>query len=214
MKSLVTFILTIAMLFAAIGDSNDANRDTVLSPTIDVTSPVVTSPAVQYVAQESITKTEPTEATIMATAPTRAETDSTVNTDKASNAEPTVNTSPTVTTCPEIQEDELTSLGRFMLTAYCSCRKCCGSYALNRPTDKNGNEIVYGAMGVKLKAGVSVAVDPRIISLGTKIVINGSTYIAQDTGGNVKGRHIDIYFGNHQDAVNFGVQKAEVFIYK
>ena len=106
------------------------------------------------------------------------------------------------------------SLGRFTLTAYCSCSKCCGQYALNRPVDEYGNEIVYGSIGVRLIAGVSIAVDPRVIPYGSEVVINGHTYIAHDTGGSIKGNRIDIYFNDHQEALNFGVQYAEVFMVK
>lgn len=113
----------------------------------------------------------------------------------------------------EVQNDGIRSLGKFKLTAYCSCKKCCGKYAANRPVDENGNEIVYGSTGAQLQAGVSIAVDPRVIPYGTKVVINGHTYVAQDTGGSIKGKKIDVYFDDHQEALDFGVKKAEVFIY-
>ena len=112
------------------------------------------------------------------------------------------------------EDDGLVSLGIFRLTAYCSCQKCCGSYALNRPVDENGNQIVYGSIGIRLQAGVSIAVDPSVIPYGTEVVINGHTYVAQDTGGNIVGHIIDVYFDNHQDALNFGTKKAEVFVYE
>ena len=109
-------------------------------------------------------------------------------------------------------EPKLISLGEFKLTAYCSCQKCCGKWALNRPLDENGNEIVYGASGERLFASTSIAVDPSVIPLGTEVIINGNTYIAHDTGSAVKGNVIDIYFDSHEEAWNFGLQYAEVFI--
>ena len=105
------------------------------------------------------------------------------------------------------------SLGTFTLTAYCSCQTCCGVYALNRPVDENGNEIVYGASGSRLEAGVSIAVDPRVIPYGTPVIINGRTYVAHDTGGGIKGNRIDVYFDDHDEAWDFGTQYAEVFVY-
>ena len=111
------------------------------------------------------------------------------------------------------QDPDMVSLGMFKLTAYCSCQECCGEYALNRPVDENGNEIVYGSIGVRLQAGVSIAVDPSVIPYGTEVVINGHTYIAQDTGGSINGNRIDVYFDDHYDALVFGVQNAEVLIY-
>lgn len=115
-------------------------------------------------------------------------------------AEPTVDVEP-----------ELTDLGEFKLTAYCSCSKCCGKWAEGRPVDEYGNEIVYGASGAKLTAGYSLAVDPKLIPYGTKLVINGEIYEAQDCGGAIKNNRIDVYFNNHADAVEFGVQYANVY---
>lgn len=109
-------------------------------------------------------------------------------------------------------EPELTELGKFKLTAYCSCSKCCGKWADNRPKDEFGNDIVYGASGAKLTAGYSLAVDPKLIPYGTKLVINGEIYEAQDCGGAIKNNRIDVYFNNHSDAVEFGVQYANVFM--
>ena len=98
------------------------------------------------------------------------------------------------------------------MTAYCSCTHCCGKWAYNRPVDENGNEIVYGSTGEKLIDGVSIAVDPNVIPYNTEVIINDNTYIAHDTGGAIDGNRIDVYFNNHQEALNFGVQYAEVFI--
>lgn len=113
----------------------------------------------------------------------------------------------------EPEEPELVSLGEFKLTAYCSCNECCGEWALDRPLDENGNEIVYGASGAMLEAGRSIAVDPEVIPYGTILIINGHEYVAEDCGSSIKGNHIDIYYSCHQTAKEFGIQYAEVFTY-
>lgn len=104
------------------------------------------------------------------------------------------------------------SLGNFKLTAYCSCSLCCGKWALSRPIDNNGNEIVYGSIGERLKEEYSIAVDPSVIAYRTEVIINGKVYKAQDCGGAIKGNRIDIYFEDHQEALNFGIQYSEVFL--
>ena len=98
-------------------------------------------------------------------------------------------------------EPELRSLGRFKLTAYCACSKCCGK--------SDG----ITASGTKAKQGRTIAVDPKQIPYGTKVVINGHTYVAEDCGGGIKQNRIDVFFNSHKDALNFGVQYAEVYIY-
>ena len=105
---------------------------------------------------------------------------------------------------PKKENDEssnLVSLGEFKLTAYCACSKCCGEWA-GSPT----------ASGVMPKANRTIAVDTNVIPFGTKVVINGNTYVAEDTGGAIKGNKIDVFFDSHSKALNFGVQYAEVFV--
>lgn len=103
-------------------------------------------------------------------------------------------------------------IGSFLLTAYCPCEKCCGKYAENRPIDENGNKIVYGATGQRLYQGISIAVDPSVISYGSKVLINGKEYVAHDCGGKIIGNRIDVFFENHDDAKQFGTQTHDVYI--
>ena len=110
------------------------------------------------------------------------------------------------------EEPTATSLGIFTLTAYCSCELCCGEYALTRPVDENGKQIVYTASGNRAVPGVTIAIDPTVIPYNTNVQINGRTYTAHDTGGLIKGNRIDVYFENHQEACEFGLQTAEVFL--
>ena len=108
------------------------------------------------------------------------------------------------TASPELTPS-LISLGEFKLTAYCACEKCCG---------KAPGDPYYGitAYGYQVTAGRTIAVDPDVIPIGSEVVINGHTYIAEDVGGAIKENRIDIYFNTHQEALEFGVQYAEVFI--
>ena len=112
----------------------------------------------------------------------------------------------------EEPEPQWISYGTYTLTAYCACETCCGYWATTRPLDENGNPIVYTASGARAEAGTTIAVDPSISPYGTQVKINDHIYTAQDTGGAIKGNRIDIFFDNHADAWNFGMQQAEVFI--
>lgn len=99
---------------------------------------------------------------------------------------------------------EYTELGTFKLTAYCICQECCG---------KSPEHPEYGitASGTRATPGRSVAVDTSVIPFGTKLYINGNTYIAEDTGKLVKGNVVDICFENHREAELFGYEYAKVF---
>jgi 3D (Asp-Asp-Asp) domain-containing protein len=93
----------------------------------------------------------------------------------------------------------------FKATAYCSCEKCC---------DKDPSDEWYGitASGKRARWG-TVAVDRRVITLGSKLKIKGfpdTIFRAEDVGGAIKGNHIDVWFPSHREALKFGVQEIVV----
>jgi 3D (Asp-Asp-Asp) domain-containing protein len=92
---------------------------------------------------------------------------------------------------------DYTDLGTFKLTAYCACSRCCGK--------SDG----ITASGKKATANHTVAADTSLIPFGTELMINGETYVVEDTG--VRGMVIDIYFDSHEEAQGFGVKYAKVF---
>jgi 3D (Asp-Asp-Asp) domain-containing protein len=60
----------------------------------------------------------------------------------------------------------------------------------------------------------TVAVDPSVIPLGSRLLIEGfdNVFVAEDTGGGVRGNHIDIFFPDYTSAVRFGVQNRSVTV--
>ena len=67
------------------------------------------------------------------------------------------------------------------------------------------------ATGIPVTPGV-VAVDPAVIPLGSTVIIDGQTYLAADTGGAVRGNHVDIAVKSHQEAEALGTTTAKVWI--
>ena len=97
-------------------------------------------------------------------------------------------------------------LGEFTLTAYCPGRCCCGKWASG-----------YTATGTLATEGRTIAVDPKVIPYGTRVLLiwpNGTqrSYIVEDCGSGVNGNHIDVFFDDHQAARRFGVQSAMVYL--
>lgn len=107
-------------------------------------------------------------------------------------------TSAPVETSPEASS--YTHLGNFKISAYCHCSVCCGK--------SDG----ITATGTKATANRTIAVDPNVIPLGSQVIIDGKTYVAEDTGGAIKGNRIDLYFSTHQEALNWGIQYKDVDI--
>lgn len=100
-----------------------------------------------------------------------------------------------------IPETTVVSVGVCKLTGYCK---------ENYPHICNDGDSTKTSTGTTPTVGRTVAVDPKVIPYGSKVTINGHTYIAEDCGGAIKGNKVDILFATHQEALEFGVQYAEV----
>lgn len=106
--------------------------------------------------------------------------------------------------------EEIISLGVYKTTGYCPCEQCCGYWSTIRETDANGRIIVTTASGAEALEGKTIAAAASH-PFGTELIINGHTYIVQDRGGAITENCIDVYFDDHKEALNFGVQYIEVF---
>ena len=61
------------------------------------------------------------------------------------------------------------------------------------------------------KAGRTIAVDPKVIPLGSKVYVEGlGTRIAEDTGGLIRNKRIDVFVSTVSTAKKFGVRKLKV----
>lgn len=92
-------------------------------------------------------------------------------------------------------------LGEFQVTGYCSCSLCCGE----KEEKLTKSETVP-------KAAHTIAADPSVIPLGTRIVIDGVSYVVEDTGKAIKGKQLDIYFDTHEEAVRYGRKEKYVYL--
>ena len=98
-------------------------------------------------------------------------------------------------------------LGEYTLTAYCPCTRCCG---------KDDGITATGTLAAE---GRTIAVDPRVIPYGSRVLLifpNGTqhTYIAEDCGSGVIGNRVDVFFSDHETARVFGVQSAMAYLTK
>lgn len=130
---------------------------------------------------------------------------------------PTPAPTPAPTSPPSSQENANQSntvagtyLGRFKVVYYGPQRRADGSYSTTTAT------------GATCRVGVTVAVDPAVIPLGSKVYVdgisiagNGGYFTAQDTGGAIKGNIIDIYVSSEEEAakMNNGIY-TDVYLVK
>ncbi len=112
-----------------------------------------------------------------------------------------------------VSREDLTSARMITMnaSAYDLSYESCGK----RPGDRG-----YGitASGMKARRGV-VAVDPKVIPLGTKLYIESAdgSYVygeavAGDTGGAIKGNRIDLFMDSYSECMQFGRRKVNVYI--
>lgn len=75
------------------------------------------------------------------------------------------------------------------------------------------------AIGSTARVG-AIAVDPRVIPLGSRLYItsaDGTSWVygvavAEDTGGAIKGNRIDLYFDTQSECRSFGRRSAKVYV--
>lgn len=102
--------------------------------------------------------------------------------------------------------ENVTSLGQFEATFYCTGHCCNGGYTGT-------------ALGTALKPGRTIAVDKSLIKLGSEVIIkypNGKVarYRAEDTGGAIRGKRIDVCVASHAEANRMGRQNIQVYVVK
>ena len=92
-------------------------------------------------------------------------------------------------------------IGTFTITGYCPCERCCGQYALNRPLDENGREIVLTASGARAQDSHTIAA-PQRFPFGTVLVINGERFTVEDRG-HLGDWTLDRYYENHEACITY-----------
>lgn len=69
------------------------------------------------------------------------------------------------------------------------------------------------ATGSGVRRGI-IAADPRVLPLGTRVLISAGawsgTYTVADTGGRIKGRKIDVWVPNSSEARRFGRRTVHI----
>ncbi|WP_246470097.1 3D domain-containing protein [Cohnella nanjingensis] len=78
-------------------------------------------------------------------------------------------------------------------------------------TGKSKGDAGYGvtASGTQVSEGRTIAVDPKVIPIGWWVYIEGIGFRrAEDTGGAIKGKKIDVYFDSEKYANKFGLKRG------
>lgn len=102
-----------------------------------------------------------------------------------------------------VQAKTLIDYGEMRLTAYCPCYECSEGYGRK-----------CAMKGHYCRSNHTIAVDPDVISLGSKVKIGDKIYVAEDTGGLIYGDRIDIFFDTHEEVEEFEVKYRQCWVVK
>ena len=105
-------------------------------------------------------------------------------------------------------------------TSYCHCRRCCSyRWMLVFPYQRVGafgvrfKNVGKTSSGAMVRPG-TIAADTSIYPYGTIMHVPCYGYgVVQDTGGAIKGQHIDLYRPNHWFARLWGVRTKQVTVW-
>lgn len=116
--------------------------------------------------------------------------------DAQSNSETTKSAPANPTSLVSTEKELLVTATAY--TAY--CKGCSGTTAYGIDLRANPKEKV-------------IAVDPKVVPLGTKVWVEGyGEAIAGDIGGAIKGHRIDVFIPSYDNAMDWGVQKVKMRI--
>lgn len=89
------------------------------------------------------------------------------------------------------------SIGRYYITAYSDLETGC-------KTTASGKKVHEGTI-------TTCAIDRKLHKFGTIFEIDGKLYIAEDTGGAVKGKHVDIFIHDMKKMSKYGSNHQEIY---
>jgi len=114
---------------------------------------------------------------------------------------------------------------RMVVTAYCSCQRCCAwkrsiwscwliPVYSSGPFEGKRKKVGITADGTKAKKGV-IAADISRYPYGTRMYVPGYGWgVVHDRGREIKGNRIDVFLDSHEDALKWGRQELTVTVIK
>jgi len=101
---------------------------------------------------------------------------------------------------PTFEDLDANYMGRYKVTAYCPCRKCCGRFS-------DG----VTASGYVIRQGDRFVAAPCEIPFDTKLNIPGyGEVFVLDRGGKIKDKRLDVYFDDHKTALEWGIKYLDI----
>ncbi len=115
-------------------------------------------------------------------------------------------------------EPKLEYIGTYTVSGYCLCPKCCGKWSAEHISRAGTGYTQRTASGTIPEEGVTVGTDWDKLPKGTTIYIDGigERKVEDKTADWINERYdgeiIDLLCESHEEALQFGVQKLDVWI--
>lgn len=106
-----------------------------------------------------------------------------------------------------ITEEKKDGIKELNVSAYCACEECCGKS--NGITASNTKAQQWHTVA----AGKSYKFGTKIYISALKNTPSGGWFVVEDRGGKIDDSHLDVYFEDHQAALQFGRHNYECMIY-
>ena len=98
---------------------------------------------------------------------------------------------------------ELIDYGKMRITFYCPCDECSSGYGRKCAVE-----------GHYCQSEHTIAVDPDVIDLGSKVKIGDKIYVAEDVGQHVVGDTIDVFVDTHEEVEDLQVKYKHCWVVK
>ncbi len=107
-------------------------------------------------------------------------------------------------------------------TGYCSCGRCCNwrrnwwgqPVIASGPRRGQFKAVGVTASGTQARPG-TIAADPTVLPFGTIVYVPGYGWgRVEDTGRDIRGNRIDLFFERHEDAMAWGHRRVRIRVWK
>ncbi len=106
-----------------------------------------------------------------------------------------------------IIEEKKDGLKELNVSAYCACEQCCGKTDGITASNTKAQQWHTVAAGSNYKFGTKIYIS------ALENTPSGGWFVVEDRGGKIDDSHLDVYFEDHQEALQFGRHNYECMIY-
>lgn len=106
----------------------------------------------------------------------------------------------------KVVEEKKDGLKELNVSAYCACEQCCGKTDGITASNTKAQQWRTVAAGANYKFGTKIYIS------ALENTPSGGWFVVEDRGGKIDDNHLDVYFDDHEAALEFGRHNYECVI--